>query len=123
MMATPGASEVAIPLGDDRGTIRCPVCATAFTPIGRQIFCSSVCRHTAWRRAHRPSQIPIMVPRGTPRRPLTVYECLVCGERAVGEQYCEDCQTFMRRVGLGGRCPHCDEPVAVIDLIEALDKP
>jgi len=122
-MATHGAAQVAIPLGDDRGTILCPVCAASFTPTGRQLFCSSACRHTAWRRAHQAPQMPIVVPRGTPRRPLTVYECDACGERVVGEQYCERCQTFMRRVGLGGPCPHCDEPVAVIDLIEQLDKP
>ena len=123
MTATPGASEVAIPLGDDGGTILCPACAAAFAPTGRQIFCSSVCRHTAWRRAHQAKRAPIVVPPGTPRRPLTVYECGACGERAVGDQYCENCQTFMRRVGPGGPCPHCDEPVAVTDLVEALDKP
>jgi len=26
-------------------------------------------------------------------------------------------QTFMRRVGPGGNCPHCDEPVAITDLL------
>jgi len=31
----------------------------------------------------------------------------------------------MARVGLGGHCPHCDEPVAVEDLIagEVMSKP
>jgi len=24
----------------------------------------------------------------------------------------------MRRIGLGGRCPHCDEAVAVADLLD-----
>jgi hypothetical protein len=24
----------------------------------------------------------------------------------------------MRRVGLGGHCPHCDEPIAITDLLE-----
>jgi len=86
MTAQPGASEPVIPLRDDGGTIRCPVCTTAFAPAGRQLFCSSVCRHTAWRRAHQAPRIPIVVPPGTPRRPLTVYECGDCGERAVGEQ-------------------------------------
>ncbi|MHB8325052.1 MAG: hypothetical protein ACYDHB_11650 [Candidatus Dormibacteria bacterium] len=51
------------------------------------------------------------------RRPLTVYECGSCGERAVGEQSCEDCGTFRSRVGLGGLSPNCDEPVAVSDLL------
>jgi hypothetical protein len=28
-----------------------------------------------------------------------------------------DCTTFMRKVGIGGSCPHCDEPVAVAELV------
>ncbi|MGH7429761.1 MAG: hypothetical protein ACREJ4_15600 [Candidatus Methylomirabilaceae bacterium] len=47
---------------------------------------------------------------------MTVYKCPACGIRAVGDQRCE-CGSFMSRVGLGGRCPHCDEPVAVDDLL------
>ena len=122
MTAQPGAPKPTIPLSNDRGTIPCPVCTTAFAPAGRQIFCSSTCRHRAWRRAHQALRIPVVVPPGTPRRPLTVYECGACADRAVGEQYCENCQTFMRRVGLGGPCPHCDETVAVTDLVAGLDK-
>ena len=53
-----------------------------------------------------------------PRRPITVYECDGCGARAVGQQRCEDCGTFMRKLGLGGPCPHCDEPVAVVELLD-----
>ena len=58
-----------------------------------------------------------VIPSATPRMPLTVYECDACGARAVGEQRCAECATFMRRVGLGGTCPHCDEPVAVSELV------
>jgi len=32
------------------------------------------------------------------------------------EQRC-GLRAFMRRVGLGGPCPHCDEPVAITDLL------
>jgi phage FluMu protein Com len=35
----------------------------------------------------------------------------------VGEQRCEDCNTFAVRVGTGGHCPHCDEPVALLELL------
>jgi hypothetical protein len=49
----------------------------------------------------------------------TVYECEDCGVRAVGEQRCEGCSRFMRRVGTGGSCPACDEPVTVAELLEA----
>ncbi len=53
----------------------------------------------------------------TPRRPITVYECGTCGLRAVADQRCEPCGTFMHRVGIGGACPGCDEPVTVADLL------
>jgi hypothetical protein len=48
----------------------------------------------------------------------TVYQCPSCDRRYLGEQRCEDCNVFARRVGPGGSCPHCDEPVAVTDLVE-----
>lgn len=51
-------------------------------------------------------------------REHTVYECPDCGERLLGEQRCEDCGRFARRVGAGGHCPHCDELVAVTDLLD-----
>ena len=35
----------------------------------------------------------------------------------LGEQYCEECRTFMRSLGRGDMCPHCDGPVAVSDLL------
>ena len=49
----------------------------------------------------------------------TVYECEDCGVRAVGSQRCEECLRFMRRVGMGGTCPTCDEPVTVAELMGA----
>lgn len=65
------------------------------------------------RAAGRP---PVTTPKSQPRRPITVYECDTCGTRAVGEQYCTECTTFMRRVGTGGTCPHCDEAVTLVEL-------
>jgi DNA-directed RNA polymerase subunit RPC12/RpoP len=56
------------------------------------------------------------VPAARSRREHTVYECGDCGQRLLGEQRCGDCATFARRVGPGGPCPHCSEPVAVDDL-------
>ncbi len=97
------------------------------------------CRQAAWRRRHstpgtsgasalgeaqgrlsgRARRLPPSPPSGEarPARPLTVYECPSCGARYLGEQRCPDCGLFCRRVGPGGRCPHCDEPVAIADLI------
>ena len=46
-----------------------------------------------------------------------VYQCPECDARVLGEQRCDDCGVFMKRLGPGGACPHCDEAVAVADLI------
>ena len=47
-----------------------------------------------------------------------LYACPACDARFLGEQRCPDCNTFARRLGPGGPCPHCDEPVAVSDLLQ-----
>ena len=44
-----------------------------------------------------------------------VYECPVCEERLLGRR-CPDCQVFCRRLGVGGRCPACDEVVLIDEL-------
>ena len=117
----------------------CEACGRAFRPVGRRRFCSDGCRQAAWRRRHsipgtsgtsalgsaegrlsgKARRLPPPLPAGEVRsaRPLTVYECPSCGARYLGAQRCPDCGLFCRRVGPGGRCPHCDEPVAVADLI------
>ena len=48
--------------------------------------------------------------------PGVIYQCPQCETRYLDERRCPDCQLFCRRVGVGGTCPHCDEPVAVADL-------
>jgi len=45
-----------------------------------------------------------------------VYECPSCFNRSLGDQRCPDCNLFSQRIGPGGPCPHCDEPVAISDL-------
>jgi hypothetical protein len=85
---------VMIAVRDDTATTACAVCGLAFGTQGRQRFCSTLCRQIAWRRR-----------RQAPVEPL------------VGEQRCEECNTWCRRVGPGGLCPCCDEPVAVADLL------
>jgi hypothetical protein len=99
------------------GTLACPVCRRPFLPAGRRRFCSDACRKTAWRRHAQSSPATAAVPPARPRRPITVYACPSCDTRYLGEQRCGDCGVFCHRVGLGGTCPHCDEPVAVADLI------
>ena len=89
----------------------CPQCGGSFTPVGRRRWCSDACRQSAWRRrraAPRPTQ---------PAKIDTVYECPQCQTRYLGTQRCEDCNTWCRRLGPGGPCPHCDDIVAVQDLV------
>lgn len=95
----------------------CPVCRGGFIPVGRRRFCSDACRAAAYRARRAVARPLVVVPTGPGRVSLTVYECDGCGARALGRQRCTDCSTFMRRVGFGGACPLCDEPVAVADLI------
>ena len=99
---------------DDGTTTACALCGRAFHRVGRQRFCGAACRQTAWRRRH-PTPLPSIPPRAP--QPSTVYECPACKARYLGEQYCSDCRCFCRRVGPGGLCPACDEPVAIADLL------
>ncbi len=46
----------------------------------------------------------------------TLFECSGCEERALGQRRCTECQLFCRALGLGGTCPHCDEPILVAQL-------
>ena len=41
--------------------------------------------------------------------------------RYLGTQRCSECGVFCRRVGAGGLCPECGEPVAVADLLDVGD--
>jgi hypothetical protein len=103
----------------DTVTMPCPVCQRPFVPVGRQVYCGDPCRAAAYRRrrdAH--NNTPIVIPKARPRRPITVYECDSCGERALGQQRCETCSTFMRRIGIGGCCPACDAPIAIQELVD-----
>jgi hypothetical protein len=101
------------PVRDDTATITCPVCGVAFTPEGRQRHCSTACRQRAWRRRRQAPTEPLVT------RADTVYACPNCDTRYLGVQRCDDCNVFARRLGPGGLCPCCDEPVAISDLFTA----
>lgn len=106
------------PSRDDSGTTpsaSCPVCARPFTPIGRQRYCQPACRKHAHRRRHAVT-IDVQVPAAVNRRDRTVYQCPDCEALQLGVQRCADCGVFGRSLGLGGHCPHCEEPITLADL-------
>ena len=92
--------------------ITCPQCGAAFKAFGRRQWCCDACRQAAWRR-RRSAPRPVL-----PGRNTTIYECPHCETRYHAQQRCEDCNSWCRRVGPGGTCPHCDQPVAITDLID-----
>lgn len=106
------------PSRNDAVTIPCPVCASPFVASGKRRYCGDACRVAAHRRRHRVVEQPVTLPPpGEPRRLRTVYQCSSCDGRAVGEQRCPECAIFMRRLGPGGLCPCCDEPITVDELL------
>ncbi|MDQ2846114.1 MAG: transposase [Actinomycetota bacterium] len=76
------------------------------------------CRQAAWRRRHQPAPSTPVLPASRPRKPHTVYECPECEARLLGTQTCADCHTFMRRLGPGGSCSSCDEPITFHELLD-----
>jgi hypothetical protein len=95
----------------------CQHCAQPLPTARSRTTCSDACRQALWRRRHQPEHVrPDALPIGAPRRPVTVYECASCGLRQLGDQYCHECNTFMHTIGVGGTCPHCNEPVAHTEL-------
>ena len=105
------------PLRHDSVTIACPVCGNSFPSSGRRTYCSDACRANAYHRRRSGMTRHVRVPKSQSRREITVYECDTCGERSLGEQRCLECHTFMRRVGIGGHCPSCDESITISELV------
>jgi hypothetical protein len=99
----------------------CPICWTPFTRARRRRYCSDNCRKTAWARRHATTALAPPIPLPGTRRDRTIYACPSCDTRYHGQQRCPDCGTFCTRVGPGGSCPHCDEPVALTDLLDPPD--
>ena len=106
---------------DDRDDARrCPSCLRPFTRHGRQTYCTPACRQKAYRQRNITSEIHTATP--TPprrhRRNVSDYQCPDCDQILLGEQWCPDCQRPCNRLGLGGSCPHCAEPVTVDQLLD-----
>lgn len=101
------------PSRNDSVTTRsCPRCGTSFVALGRRRWCSDACRQAGHRLRHQPTPTTLELPQPQPAKPGTVYACPSCQQRYLGEQYCPDCSTFCRRLGYGGTCPCCDEPIS-----------
>jgi hypothetical protein len=101
------------PVRDDTATMSCGVCGAPFVPSGRRRHCSTACRQAAWRRQHAAPVEPVVA------KTDTVYQCPTCEARYMGEQRCDECNSWARRLGPGGACPCCDEPIAVTELLDA----
>ena len=99
-------------------TDTCAVCSGPLPPGRPRSTCSDRCRQKAWRlRHHTPVAIPEL-PKAQPRKAHTVYECPDCETRLLGVQRC-DCGAFMRRLGPGGNCPCCSEPITFDELLDS----
>lgn len=96
----------------------CPVCQSRFEGRGKQLYCGKLCRDTAYRRRKHSATRRIPQPTTRSKGCLTVYECGGCGRRSLRYERCEQCRTFMRKLGLGGPCPYCEAPVTVTDLLK-----
>jgi hypothetical protein len=108
------------PVRDDNETTSsgvrpCPVCGVTFHRVRRQTYCSSKCKQVAWRARGHPDRPASPSPRR--RRDRTVYQCIECDNRYLGEQWCTDCVRPCRSLGPGGTCGHCGDLLTVEELI------
>ena len=100
----------------------CLVCGVPLSP-PHQRYCTRACQQRAYRlRRQRPAPLDLPLLRAELRRQRsllqhTVYECPTCETRVLGEQRCAECNTFTRRIGLGGSCPECDALILLADLL------
>jgi hypothetical protein len=96
-------------------------CGRRFVPHStRQAYCSDACRQRGFRRRQRPlDELLLGLSARVPHTSI-VYQCPECETRLLGQQRCEDCGVFARRLGPGAPCPQCDEPLALADLLAEL---
>ena len=130
MTYSQGSSDTAVRYGsryapseDGLGTRTCPMCDAVLSNT-RATFCSAACKQRAFRMRQQQSVVPTeaMIRQQLKRQRIlathTVYECPSCQERFVGERRCPSCQLFCRALGVGGRCPTCDDPILLSDLLD-----
>jgi len=105
------------PSGDVSVTPRCAACAAPLPPGRARRYCRPACRQHAYRTRHQPPTAPTPIPPRRSRPEGTVYSCPQCDQRLLGEQRCQDCNTFATRLGPGGTCHCCDEIILISDLL------
>jgi len=104
-------------------SLTCLVCGAALSA-RQQRYCTRACQQHAYRARHQqPVPLDLLRPRAELQRQRrllehTVYECPICQTQALGEQRCAECNTFTRRIGLGGNCPECDAVILLTDLLD-----
>jgi predicted nucleic acid-binding Zn ribbon protein len=98
----------------------CPICGIGLQGRSDRRYCSPACRQTAYRArtSTTEAQPQQLLPAARPRREHTIYECTDCEQRLAAEQWCPDCQQPARRIGPGGSCPACGDPVTIAELME-----
>jgi hypothetical protein len=100
----------------------CVVCGAPL-PTPRSQYCSPGCKQRAYRLRHADplardqSAWAAELKRRQRLVAHTLYECPACGERYLAEQRCPECNRFCRALGLGGACPHCDQPILAAELL------
>ncbi len=115
---TPSPTRSPIPSRDAAVTATCQACGQRIPASHGRRYCSPRCRQAGYRRRSSPHVEPPPLPPTGSRRNTTVYACPDCATRTLGPQRCPDCNTFTRRLGHGGHCPHCAEPVTVEELLQ-----
>lgn len=97
----------------------CPICGTR-PESPRAKFCSHRCQMVAFRRRQGHQQLARELAAHNltkPAREHVVYECPECEARYLGEQRCDQCNRFCRRLGPGGNCPGCSDIITVDELL------
>lgn len=102
---------------------RCLACGILFEGRGRALYHSRACQQQAYRLRRGSGREPLLAAGAGQLREQqalveqTVYQCVRCEERYLGERRCPTCNLMCRKLGLGGRCAHCDELMLVIELL------
>jgi len=90
---------------------------------GRSRYCSPRHRQRAYRlRENDPQALLTAIAAELKQKQAllehTIYQCTSCDQRLLGERRCPECGLMCKKLGAGGPCPHCDELVVLIELVD-----